>query len=776
MPNPIKALLQLFSRLAIQRPKLVILTSVVSCLFLGSLGLDAGVDMSLTAIIDVEHPSHSEYFDLDKELNISGQMPLLLRGDDDSLDEAAATMAAELSEMDSIQEVFHPAPVDWFENNSPWLVERELFDDWLSSATTLGGGEAATALATKREELESLASTELNRFEDHRLLMVQMQDSPWEVPMGEGHFVMVENRANEIASELGITAEFSGIVAISSQDQGKTLGRIRILTPLSLLLVLFILSRIEPRASYLLAVAAPMILTFVATLGVVGKATGTITILESIFGIMIFGLGVDFALHLLSRLREEQDGGADFETALTTSITQTGQGVVAGGMTTAGAFLIISLAPDIQATHLGLSGGIGLVICLTLMISMLPATWVLLQKNSKRVVPKQMALGWIESVAKLSERHYKKTILLGLAFFIFCAAGLQKHHFESDFEKIVNREIPAAVTGQYIGELYGLSKSPWMVATDSLAEAREVTDAFEQSIDFERVDSIAHLILEDLDERVLLLAEAAPTISRLRRSYSSMLAFAPPDRAGQLNEAIRSLRILEVAAGQPPPSPDNLPRALAGQLITPSGQFLVMSYTENLGMDGIIAGEERLIAQALDDRAVGFGMALETLVIGPNKWLIKTLWGIMAFMIALLFTDQRSIKWMLIALIPVVFGATATLGIMCWAERSFSSVMSLGVLLILGLGVDDGIHIVHRIREDRSKLPSQAAFRVGRAIFMTTLTTCASFAVLLFTDHVGMESMALVLILGLPVCLFASISLIPATVTLMDRFSTKHSN
>jgi len=735
---------------------------------LGSLGLKAGVDMSLIAIVDVNHPTHSTYFDLDRELNISGQMPLLLQGEDDILDEAASRMAAALSEIDSVQEVFHPAPIDWFENNSPWLVDRELFDDWISSATTLGGGEAASALASKREELESLASTELNRFENHRLLMVQMRDAPWDVPMGEGHFGEIEQRANDVAIELGVTADFSGIVAISSQDQGKTLGRIRTLTPISLLLVMFILSRIEPRVSYLLAVAVPMILTFIATLGVVGKATGTITILESIFGIMIFGLGVDFALHLLSRLREEQERGESFDSALTTSITQTGLGVVAGGMTTAGAFFVISLAPDIQAFHLGISGGVGLIICLTLMVSMLPATWVLLENNKKRAKLKPMSLEWIENLSKFSEKNYKITLLVSLAFFIFCGIGFHKYTLESDFEKIVNRDIPAASTGLYIGELYGLSKSPWMVPTDSVEEAREVTRAFEQAGVFERVDSISHLIVEDLDERVELLTEAAPTIARLRRSYSSMLPFSPPDRAAQLNEAIRSLHILEVASGLPPPSPENLPRALTGQLITPDGRYLVMSYTNNLGMDGVVASDERILAQSIDERAVGFGMALETLVMGPNKWLIKTLWGILAFIITLLSIDQRSLKWMLIALIPVAFGTTATLGLMCWAERSFSSVMALGILLILGLGVDDGIHIVHRIREDRSTPPSQSAFKVGRAIFMTTLTTCASFAVLLFTDHVAMESMALVLIIGLPICLFASISLIPATVALWE--------
>ena len=45
---------------------------------------------------------------------------------------------------------------------------------------------------------------------------------------------------------------------------------------------------------------------------------------------------------------------------------------------------------------------------------------------------------------------------------------------------------------------------------------------------------------------------------------------------------------------------------------------------------------------------------------------------------------------------------------------------------------------------------------------MTTVTTCSTFFVLLFANHPGMESMALVMLVGLPLCLLGSICLIPA--------------
>ena len=60
-----------------------------------------------------------------------------------------------------------------------------------------------------------------------------------------------------------------------------------------------------------------------------------------------------------------------------------------------------------------------------------------------------------------------------------------------------------------------------------------------------------------------------------------------------------------------------------------------------------------------------------------------------------------------------------------------------------------------------------ATAAVGQAILLTTLTTVISVSTLLFTGHAGLEGMAVVLLLGLPLCLLASITLLPALVTLL---------
>jgi predicted RND superfamily exporter protein len=193
---------------------------------------------------------------------------------------------------------------------------------------------------------------------------------------------------------------------------------------------------------------------------------------------------------------------------------------------------------------------------------------------------------------------------------------------------------------------------------------------------------------------------------------------------------------------------------------TPDGEFLTFAYTYFTGLNADTFREHRLRAERVDPGATGFANFVEAAVYAP--WTKEVLVGVLALVLLVLAIDQRNWRWMLLALLPVTFGSAVTFGVMCWLDVGFSVMLVLVVPLLIGLGVDDGIHVVHRMREDEELPPDVATCSVGRAIVMTTLTTCASFSVMMFSNHPGMESMALCLICGLPLCLLASVTLIPA--------------
>ena len=70
---------------------------------------------------------------------------------------------------------------------------------------------------------------------------------------------------------------------------------------------------------------------------------------------------------------------------------------------------------------------------------------------------------------------------------------------------------------------------------------------------------------------------------------------------------------------------------------------------------------------------------------------------------------------------------------------NFTNFMALP--LIIGIGIDDGVHMLHRYRiEGRGSIPIVVKY-TGRAILLTSLTTMIGFGSMGLASHKGMASM-----------------------------------
>ena len=114
---------------------------------------------------------------------------------------------------------------------------------------------------------------------------------------------------------------------------------------------------------------------------------------------------------------------------------------------------------------------------------------------------------------------------------------------------------------------------------------------------------------------------------------------------------------------------------------------------------------------------------------------------------------------MAVALIPLICGSVVGLGVMLWLERPITLVMLSAFPLIFGIGIDDGVHLVHGWKEGGDLAPTVS--RVGAGILFTSISTSLSFGVLLGLDHNGFEGLALLVILGVGSCFLASVTLLP---------------
>jgi hypothetical protein len=134
--------------------------------------------------------------------------------------------------------------------------------------------------------------------------------------------------------------------------------------------------------------------------------------------------------------------------------------------------------------------------------------------------------------------------------------------------------------------------------------------------------------------------------------------------------------------------------------------------------------------------------------------------------VLLVFLDFRKISHAALALSPLAIGMVWMLGLMKVFGWQYNPLNIMVVPVMLGIGVDNGVHIVHRFLDTGNA--RMAIVTSGYAIMVSSLTTIAGFACLLLSTHRGLISLSQLLVLGMSACLAASILVLPAVLTIIQ--------
>jgi hypothetical protein len=135
--------------------------------------------------------------------------------------------------------------------------------------------------------------------------------------------------------------------------------------------------------------------------------------------------------------------------------------------------------------------------------------------------------------------------------------------------------------------------------------------------------------------------------------------------------------------------------------------------------------------------------------------------------LALLWIDFRSLAHSLLAMTPLAIGAAMMCGCLGWLDIPLNPANMIILPLILGIGVDHGVHLVHLWRQQRGRFVLGDATTV--AVLLTAATTTASFGALILARHQGLQSLGQALTLGVTTCLMASIIFFPALLAWLAR-------
>lgn len=193
-------------------------------------------------------------------------------------------------------------------------------------------------------------------------------------------------------------------------------------------------------------------------------------------------------------------------------------------------------------------------------------------------------------------------------------------------------------------------------------------------------------------------------------------------------------------------------------------QIIETSEFKSLKRMGII--EEEYINQQIDEESgdvMGFLFQMVFLLI-----------------IVILFLTYRSVFDTIICLLALMFAIIWMNGIGVILGLTFSAMYEAVPIMLMGLGIDYGIHLVMRYREERTQYNKKISdalilttVSVGAALFLATLTTGISFGSNTVSEIKPMREFSLFALVGIVSAFIVMVTFVPATKMLFHSWQQK---
>lgn len=119
------------------------------------------------------------------------------------------------------------------------------------------------------------------------------------------------------------------------------------------------------RLSLVIICQAPVAISTICTLGIIGITGISLTFMDAIIFALLFGIGTDYTIYLLHQYLIDRDIGRTF--------LQTGKAVLVAGLTTIAGFGSIGFSSYKGLATMGQIGAIGVTLCVILSLTLVPA-------------------------------------------------------------------------------------------------------------------------------------------------------------------------------------------------------------------------------------------------------------------------------------------------------------------------------------------------------------------------------------------------------------------
>lgn len=668
------------------------------------------------------------------------------------------------------------------------------------------------------QEVLSGENADLN--DRRRFLIVQpVQDfgslQPSRAPIRELRRLIEDH---ELTDDNGIRVRLTGS-AVLTDDELSGLSRDASLAGLlsfALVALLLFGGLRSPRLVFaaLGTILAGLVWTAAFAVGVVGP----FNLISIAFAVLFIGLSVDFCIHFTLRYRESLDHGADHRAALGQAAGDVGWALVLCVVADVIAFYAFIPTAYAGMSDLGVISGTGMIIGLFASLTVLPALLsVLPGRKTGSVRANQRAPGSIDGLIRR-----RAGVIVGLGLLIGIGAAVLAGDVVFDFDPINLRDqrTEAVQTYRDLAADPDAATYTIKVLSRDLETATALADQIDELATVETALTLDSFVPDDQAEKLDIIDGLALLLLPVTTSAPQAEPVTDEDRAASARALRAGLlrlvgsphaenlagpaaaladaltRLIEAGAERPavygrveatvlatlptrlerlaeamraqPVTLDTLPPSVTEQFLAEDGRARIeirpsIDASAKPAMERFVA-EVRSVAP---DATGGPVLILESGRAVIDAFIVASLIAtvlIVGFLVAVL----RSAVETGLILIPLLLAGLLTMATAAAIGQPFNFANVIVLPLLLGLGVDSGIHMVVRRRmlADGSALMRTST---PRAVGLSALTTIGSFGTLSISSHQGTASMGLLLTIALAYTLLTTLVILPALLALRQR-------
>jgi hypothetical protein len=614
----------------------------------------------------------------------------------------------------------------------------------------------------------------------------------------------IENIVKSESEKYNVKLGLTGILVIARDEMVVTERDMMVATSVSLILILLIFILGFRSFRYMILAVVPLILGIIWSLGFADISIGSLNIMTVMMGAILAGLGIDYSIHIISLFIELRKNGLSINEAIRGVFEKNIRGVVAGAITTAIGMGIFSISsfPGFREFGIVLSSGI----ILTLLASVFGLT-ILLKKYGKKYKDPGNYF-----VIDYDVKKYRKFVLIAFSLVLVLSfVKISNIEFDKNMMNIEAKGLESIELNGKILEKFEFSPDNTIFISDNLSEAKTLHTELKELTVFSEIDSIVNYIPATEDQIIGLrlsseiknkeyiekdIGNFKPELNSLNfnltKSALALNLIGQKEMGDYLRDIVKDGVLLRIAKKDNDDlnkiqntilftlkelreilntkdliTLENLPEEIKNNYIGKTGKFLTTAYTNG---DIWNVDFQKEYFNALDKikskNASGTALIFLRVIQISSKEGTKILLMTILFIFIVLLFDMKSLKYAIISLLPMVLSIIILLGIMGWFDIKFNVVNIIALPLIIGIGVDDGIHLIHRYRKEKDLRISLKS--TGKAITMTTLTTGAAFGSFILSKYRGFVGFGLLLLLGVVFSYIITVFLVTSIISYLD--------